>query len=35
MTRALRIKVSNSTYASSCNGAKKTAALKVLKGKRA
>ena len=35
MTRAVGIKVTNSAYASSCSGAKKTAALKVLNGKRA
>lgn len=35
MTRAVGIKVSNSAYASSCSGAKKMAALKVLNGKHA
>ena len=35
MTRLMGIRVTNSAYASSCSGAKKTAALKVLKGKPA
>ena len=35
MTRLMGIRVTNSAYASSCSGAKKAAALKILKGKRA